>query len=342
MAALDHFDTHEVTNQSPPYVDVDLYASDRPLQDAVAANGGGAETQALSAFGRHWGTAAMLELARQANENPPQLKTFDAKGFRREWSSSIRPTTRFMAESIAAGCKPRPGAMMAMPAPAPAQGRARGALLHGGAGRDRPSLPDHHDARRGGGACGRAGALAELMPKICRAATTPRFRPWWEKTGITLGMGMTEKQGGTDVRANTTTARPPAGDGYRHHRPQMVHVRAHVRRLPGAGAGAGRAHLLPDAALSPRRLGQRAAPAAPEGQARQPLECVVRSRVRRRLRLARRRGGQGRAHHHPDGAADAARLRHRLGRASCAWRWRRRCITRAIAPCSRSASPISR
>src|SRR2546421_6042642 len=39
------------------------------------------------------------------------------------------------------------------------------------------------------------------------------FRPWWEKDGITLGMGMTEKQGGTDVRANTTTA-TPAGDGY--------------------------------------------------------------------------------------------------------------------------------
>ena len=46
---LPRFDTHEVTNQSPPYVDVDLYASDPPLQDAVAANGGDAEAQALSA-----------------------------------------------------------------------------------------------------------------------------------------------------------------------------------------------------------------------------------------------------------------------------------------------------
>src|SRR2546425_207415 len=84
MAALEHFDTHEVTNQSPPYVDVDLYASDQPLKDAVAANGGGAEAQALSAFGRHWGTAAMFDLAREANENLPKLKTFDAKGFRRD------------------------------------------------------------------------------------------------------------------------------------------------------------------------------------------------------------------------------------------------------------------
>src|SRR5262249_27603228 len=47
----------EVLNQSPPYVDVDLYASDRPLQSAVAANGGERDAAALSAFGQHWGTA---------------------------------------------------------------------------------------------------------------------------------------------------------------------------------------------------------------------------------------------------------------------------------------------
>ena len=52
------------------------------------------------------------------------------------------------------------------------------------------------------------------MPKIMsRRATIRAFLPWWEKAGITLGMGMTEKQGGTDVRTNTTT-RDAAGDGY--------------------------------------------------------------------------------------------------------------------------------
>ena len=74
----------EVLNQSPPYVDIDLYASDRPLADAVAANGGGRDAAALSAFGNHWGSAEMFELARAANENPPQLKAFDPKGFRRD------------------------------------------------------------------------------------------------------------------------------------------------------------------------------------------------------------------------------------------------------------------
>src|SRR6184192_159614 len=51
------------------------------------------------------------------------------------------------------------------------------------------------------------------MPKITSRRYDPRFRPWWEKSGITLGMGMTEKQGGTDVRANTTRG-VPTGDGY--------------------------------------------------------------------------------------------------------------------------------
>ena len=53
------FATHEVFNQSPPFEDVDLFALDRPLADAVAANGGAAAEQELSEFGRHWGSAAM-------------------------------------------------------------------------------------------------------------------------------------------------------------------------------------------------------------------------------------------------------------------------------------------
>jgi putative acyl-CoA dehydrogenase len=55
--------------------------------------------------------------------------------------------------------------------------------------------------------------LAKLIGKITSRSYDPSFRPWWEKDGITLGMGMTEKQGGTDVRANATTATPAAG-GY--------------------------------------------------------------------------------------------------------------------------------
>ena len=85
------FATHEVLNQSPPFVDVDLYEVDRPLADAVAANGGASAHNELSEFGRHWGSAAMAERARLANENTPKLRAFDSKGYRRDESSSIQP-----------------------------------------------------------------------------------------------------------------------------------------------------------------------------------------------------------------------------------------------------------
>ena len=95
------FDTHEVLNQSPPFEDVDLFARDRALPEAVAANGAGAEAAALSEFGRRWGTAEMFEAARLANENTPKLKTFDAKGFRRDVVEFHPAYHGFMAESIA-------------------------------------------------------------------------------------------------------------------------------------------------------------------------------------------------------------------------------------------------
>src|SRR5262249_7509934 len=53
----------------------------------------------------------------------------------------------------------------------------------------------------------------KLMPKIVAREYDSRFMPWWEKKSVTLGMGMTEKQGGTDVRAGTTQAQP-SGEGY--------------------------------------------------------------------------------------------------------------------------------
>ena len=73
------FATHEVLNQSPPLVDVDLFALDRALSDAVAANGGASAKAELSEFGRHWGSAAMAERGRLANENTPKLRTFDSR-----------------------------------------------------------------------------------------------------------------------------------------------------------------------------------------------------------------------------------------------------------------------
>ena len=80
--------------------------------------------------------------------------------------------------------------------------------------------------------------LAEWLPKIRSREYDPRFIPFWEKTAVTLGMGMTEKQGGTRRARQHHPRRAGSRRRIRADRPQMVHVGAHVRRLPGAGAGA--------------------------------------------------------------------------------------------------------
>ena len=205
--------TPDTANQSPPYVDVDLYTSDQPLQRAVAANGGGNDGPALAAFGRHWGTAEMFELARAANENPPQLKIFDAEGFRRDVVEFHPAYQHFMAESVAAGLAASTWRDDATPAPAPAQ-VLRAARFYMAAQVETGHLCPITMTRAAVAALAVEPALvAELMPKIMSRRYDPRFRPWREKTGITLGMGMTERQGGTDVRTNTTRA-VPAGEGY--------------------------------------------------------------------------------------------------------------------------------
>src|SRR6202795_2501321 len=97
------FTTHEVLNQSPPFEDVDLFALDRPLLDAVASNGGAAAEKELSEFGQHWGSPAMAERGRLANENTPKLRTFDSKGNRRDQVEFHPAYHELMAHAAHAG-----------------------------------------------------------------------------------------------------------------------------------------------------------------------------------------------------------------------------------------------
>jgi putative acyl-CoA dehydrogenase len=205
--------THEVFNQPPPFVDVDLYACDAALQDAVRANGAAGEAQALSAFGRRWGSAEMADNARIANECTPKLRTFDARGFRRDTVEFHPAYHAFMAESIGAGLHASTWTAQGEAAPAPAE-VARAARYYMVAQVENGHMCPVTMTRASLGALAAEPALrARLLPKILSRHYDSRFRPWWEKSGITLGMGMTEKQGGTDVRANTTRA-VPAGEGY--------------------------------------------------------------------------------------------------------------------------------
>jgi putative acyl-CoA dehydrogenase len=213
MNTLPRFDANEVFNQSPPYENVDLFSSDVPLQEAVRANGGEREAAALAAFGRQWGTAEMFSLARRANENPPKLYTFDPKGLRRDVVEFHPAYHDLMRASVAAGLHASTWTTAGTRAAPPAE-VTRGARYYMAAQIESGHLCPITMTRAALAPLAAAPALlAEVAPKVVTASYDPVFRPWWEKPGITLGMGMTEKQGGTDVRANITTA-TPAGDFY--------------------------------------------------------------------------------------------------------------------------------
>src|SRR5262245_5096906 len=211
MTAPVRLDASDVFNQSPPYEDVDLFGNDRPLRDAVAANDSGADLAVLAVFGKRWGSAEMFEEARLANENVPKLRTFDSKGFRRDTVEFHPAYHRFMTESMAEGIHCSMWGEDGSHAPTEVTRGARFYITNQiEAGHNCPITMTR--------ACVAALAvepevLRRLLPKIRSRTYDKSFRPWWEKAGITLGMGMTEKQGGTDVRANTTRA-VPAGDGY--------------------------------------------------------------------------------------------------------------------------------
>jgi putative acyl-CoA dehydrogenase len=193
-------------NQSPPFVDIDLYGSDLPLQSAVAANGAQAEAPALAEFGRRWASAEMFDTARRANENPPRLHAYDARGFRLDTVEFHPAYHRFMAESMAAGLHASTWRGDGTAAPAPAQ-VARAARFYMAAQVETGHLCPITMTRAAIAALVVEPALAgKLLPKILSRQYDARFIPWTEKSAITLGMGMTERQGGTDVRTNTSRA----------------------------------------------------------------------------------------------------------------------------------------
>jgi putative acyl-CoA dehydrogenase len=208
------FATHEVFNQSPPFVDVDLFALDPALAEAVAANGGKGVAKELSDFGRHWGSSAMAERGRLANENPPKLRTFDSRGNRRDQVEFHPAYHELMAHSAHAGLHNSTWGADGRPAGAPAE-VVRAAKFYMAAGVETGHLCPITMTRASIAALAvQPDILKKTMPVIGTRAYDPAFAPWPAKRGMTLGMGMTEKQGGTDVRANMTRAERD-GEGYR-------------------------------------------------------------------------------------------------------------------------------
>jgi putative acyl-CoA dehydrogenase len=214
----DRFATDDVTNQVPPLTDVNLYGSDAALMEAVAREGGAASARGLNAFALTAGSAEAQDLARAANTHLPRLETHDRHG-RRLDSVTYHPAYHeLMRISCAEGLN-----------------NAVWAHLGPGGGKEIPAV---HVVRSAGlylaaqmepGHCCpltmtnaavpvlvKAENLArDWLPLILSRSYDPRFAPAAEKSAVTIGMGMTEKQGGSDVRANTTAAIPGADGVYR-------------------------------------------------------------------------------------------------------------------------------
>ena len=208
------FATHEVFNQSPPFEDFDLFAVDRPLVEAVKANGGATAERELSEFGKHWGSAAMADRGRAANENTPKLRSFDAKGNRRDQVEFHPAYHELMAHSAHAGVHNSTWTTEGKPAGDAAE-VIRAAKFYIASQVETGHLCPITMTRASVAALAmQPDLLARVMPVLSTRSYDPTFAPWWDKRGMTLGMGMTEKQGGTDVRANMTRA-VRDGEAYR-------------------------------------------------------------------------------------------------------------------------------
>jgi putative acyl-CoA dehydrogenase len=199
--------THEVTNQVPPLIGHDVSA-DPALLAAVASQEAGWALAELRQVGALAGSAEVIEFARLANENPPRLRTHDARGFRIDEVEFHPAWHQLMDTAVRHGLHAAPWATST-----PGAHVARAAKFYvwaqAEAGHGCPISMTYSVVP----ALRHAPDLAaRFEPLLASAHYEPGLRPPDGKAGLLAGMAMTEKQGGSDVRANTTRAEP-AGDG---------------------------------------------------------------------------------------------------------------------------------
>ncbi len=196
--------THEIHNQVPSHEGWNLFEGDLPLSEGLAREGAAWDRGRLSALGARAGSAEVQGWAADANRYGPQLRTHDARG-RRVDQVDYHPTYhQLMALSVAEGLHagpwrdPRPGAHVARAAGFYLM--AQSDLGHGCPISMTYSIVPALRAEPG---------LAAIWEPRARSLTYDRrFLPADQKAGAIFGMAMTEKQGGSDVRANTTRAVP--------------------------------------------------------------------------------------------------------------------------------------
>src|SRR3954451_1250928 len=197
--------THDVLNQPPPLEDYDVFEADAVLGEAVAR--AGVDDKALHELGRLAGSAEAIGWGMAANRNSPELRTHDRFGHRVD-ELKFHPASHGLLEvAVTAGLAGAPwegGSHVAR-----AAGFVVWSQVDAGVGcpasmtyASVPVLSERPDL------------AAAWLPAVTARAYDPRLRPVPSKAGALVGMAMTEKQGGSDVRANTTRAMPD-GEAFR-------------------------------------------------------------------------------------------------------------------------------
>jgi putative acyl-CoA dehydrogenase len=203
--------THDVANQPPPLIDYDVFTSDLALVEGVQRHSARWAIDQLSALGRRAGSEEAQEWGRLANVNPPRLVTHDRYGHRIDEVEFHPSWHSLMTVAVSEGLHssswtdPKPGAQVARAAGFSVWSQAEGghgcpiSMTHAAipALRVDPTL------------------AAEWEPRLLSRSYDPGLRIPADKAGCLAGMGMTEKQGGSDVRTNTTRAVAEADGTYR-------------------------------------------------------------------------------------------------------------------------------
>jgi putative acyl-CoA dehydrogenase len=200
------------TNQPPPLVGHDVITSDHALVDAVSRLAGPEVVDSLTGLGREAGTEEAREHGRLANRHEPELTTYDRYGNRID-EVVFHPSWHWLMErAVGHGLQAAPWEQQAEGSTTAHVRRAAGFMAW-----------SHTDPAHGCPISMTYAAVPALradeslakewVPALAATAYDPRIRPVAQKRGALAGMGMTEKQGGSDVRANLTEARPTSVEG---------------------------------------------------------------------------------------------------------------------------------
>jgi putative acyl-CoA dehydrogenase len=200
---------HAVTNQAPPLEEYDLYAADTVLRQAVGRQGADWADDELHEVGRRAGSAECIAWGYAANRFPPELRAFDRYGERID-EVEFHPTWhQLLSFAVEHGMHGTPWALSR-----PGAHVARTAAFY---------LWSQVESGHGCPISMTYASVPTLRHQVELAATweplaesrryDPGLRPVSDKAGVLLGMAMTERQGGSDVRANITTAVPEEGAG---------------------------------------------------------------------------------------------------------------------------------